>query len=76
MIVTGGYIGAGFMSGSNTTIRGALVANETQPGEANGFFEFYLHGSLSSFQVRNSKANIDLVQLARGNTTITNWREM
>jgi Tfp pilus assembly protein PilX len=76
VIVTGGYVGAGFMSGSNTTIRGALVANETQPGEANGYFEFYLHGSLSSFQVRNSKQNIDLVQLARGNTTITNWREM
>lgn len=76
VIVTGNYVGAGFMSGSTTTIRGALVANETQPGEASGYFEFYLHGSLSSFQVKNSKQNIDMVQLARGNTTITSWREM
>lgn len=76
VIITGNYVGAGFMSGSTTTIRGALVANETQPGEANGFFEFYLHGSASGFTVRNSKQNIDMVSLSRGNHTITNWREL
>ena len=76
VIVTGGYVGAGFMSGSTTTIRGALVANETQSGEANGYFEFYLHGSANGFTVHNSKQNIDMVSLARGNHTITNWREL
>lgn len=76
VIITGGYVGAGFMSGSTTTIRGALVANETQPGEANGYFEFYLHGSANGFTVHNSKQNIDMVSLARGNHTITNWREL
>ena len=76
VIITGNYVGAGFMSGSTTTIRGALVANETQPGEANGFFEFYLHGSANGFTVRNSKQNIDMVSLSRGNHTITNWREL
>jgi hypothetical protein len=35
------------------------------PGEASGFFEFYLHGSLNSFSVQASKQNIDMVQLAR-----------
>jgi hypothetical protein len=76
VIITGGYVGAGFMSGSTTTIRGALVANETQAGEANGYFEFYLHGSANGFTVHNSKQNIDMVSLARGNHTITNWREL
>jgi hypothetical protein len=76
VIVTGSYVGAGFMSGSSTTIRGAMVANETQPGEANGFFEFYLHGSAVGLTIRNSKQNIDMVQLAKGTHTITNWREM
>jgi hypothetical protein len=76
VIITGNYVGSGFMSGSSTTIRGAMVANEKQSGEASGYFEFYLHGSASSFSVKSSKQNIDMVQLARGNTTITNWREL
>jgi Tfp pilus assembly protein PilX len=76
VIITGNYVGAGFMSGSSTTIRGALVANETQTGESNGFFEFYLHGSANGFSVRNSKQNLDMVSLSRGNHTITNWREL
>jgi Tfp pilus assembly protein PilX len=76
VIVTGNYVGSGFMSGSNTTIRGAFVANERQQGESSGFFEFYMHGSLTSFSVKSSKQNIDMVQLARGNHSMTNWREL
>ena len=30
----------------------------------------------TTFSVRNSKQNLDLVQVMRGNTTITNWREL
>jgi Tfp pilus assembly protein PilX len=76
VIVAGNYVGSGFMSGSNTQIRGAFVAFEKMQGEASGFFEFYLHGSLSSFSVRASKQNLDMVQLARGATAMTNYREL
>jgi Tfp pilus assembly protein PilX len=75
VIVTGSYVGAGFRTGSTTTIRGAFVANEGQAGEQNGFFEFYMDSS-TNFSVRSSKQNVDLVQMMRGNTTLTNWREL
>jgi Tfp pilus assembly protein PilX len=75
VIVTGSYVGAGFRSGSTTTIRGAFVANEAVAGEAAGFFEFLMDDN-TTFSVRNSKQNLDQVQLMRGNTTITNWREL
>jgi len=75
VIVTGSYVGAGFRNGSTTTIRGAFVANETQAGEAAGYFEFLMDDN-TTFSVRNSKQNLDLVQVMRGNTTITNWREL
>jgi Tfp pilus assembly protein PilX len=76
VIIAGNYVGSGFMSGSDTKIRGALVAFEKMPGEASGFFEFYLHGSLNSFSVQASKQNVDMVQLMRGNTAMTNYREL
>jgi Tfp pilus assembly protein PilX len=76
VIVTGEYVGSGFMSGSNTTIRGAFVAFEKMQGEASGFFEFYMHGSLSSFSIRASQQNINMVQLARGNHSMSSWREL
>ncbi len=75
VIVTGSYVGAGFRNGSTTTIRGAFVANEAVAGEAAGFFEFLMDDN-TTFSVRNSKQNLDQVQLMRGNTTITNWREL
>ncbi len=75
VIVTGSYVGAGFRDGSTTVIRGAFVANEAVAGEASGFFEFLMDNN-TAFSVRNSKQNLDLVQLMRGNTTITNWREL
>jgi len=52
------------------------VAFERQVGEAAGYFEFYLHGSANSFSTRASKQNIDMVQMMRGNHTMTNWREL
>jgi Tfp pilus assembly protein PilX len=76
VIVTGNYVGAGFRSSSSTVIRGAFVANESQAGEANGFFEFLLDENATTFSVRSSKQNLDLVQLIRGNTSMTNWREL
>ena len=70
VIVAGNYVGSGFMASSDTKIRGAFVAFEKMPGEASGFFEFYLHGSLNSFSVQASKQNIDMVQLSRGTTSM------
>jgi len=75
VIVTGSYVGAGFRDGSSTTIRGAFVANEGVAGEANGFFEFLMESG-TSFSTRSSKQNLDMVQMMRGNTTMTNWREL
>jgi hypothetical protein len=76
VLVAGNYVGSGFMSGSDTKIRGAFVAFEKMPGEASGFFEFYLHGSLNSLSIQASKQNVDMVQLMRGNTAMTNYREL
>jgi Tfp pilus assembly protein PilX len=75
VIVTGSYVGAGFRDGSTTLIRGAFVANEAVAGEASGFFEF-LMDSDTNFTAKSSKQNVDMVQLMRGNTTMTNWREL
>jgi Tfp pilus assembly protein PilX len=76
VIVAGNYVGSGFMASSDTRIRGAFVAFEKMPGEASGFFEFYMHGSLNSFTVQASKQNIDMVQLSRGTTSMSNYREL
>jgi hypothetical protein len=75
VIVTGSYVGAGFRDGSTTLIRGAFVANEAVAGEASGFFEFLMDNN-TSFTTRSSQQNINMVQLMRGNTTMTNWREL
>jgi hypothetical protein len=76
VIVTGQYTSMAFMDSSNTTIRGAAVAYESRPGEAAGYFDFYINGSISSLSIRASKQNIDLVQLMRSLHSITNWREI
>jgi Tfp pilus assembly protein PilX len=76
VIVTGSYVGSGFRSGSDTRIRGAFVANEEIPGEASGFFEFLLDSGANSFNIQNSKQNIDMVNILKANHTLTNWREL
>ncbi|HBH04263.1 MAG TPA: hypothetical protein DDZ42_20515 [Candidatus Rokubacteria bacterium] len=76
VIVTGRYVGAGFMTSSTTTIRGAFLANETMAGEANGYFEFYLNALANKFTVRSSKQNLDMVQQMRGLHSMSSWREI
>ena len=76
VIVTGRYVGAGFMTSSTTTIRGAFTALETQAGEANGYFEFYLNALANKFTVRSSKQNLDMVQQMRGLHSMSSWREI
>jgi Tfp pilus assembly protein PilX len=75
VIITGSYTSMAMMNGSSTTIRGASVAYEKQPGEASGYFDFYV-GAVSGASVRASKQNIDMVQLMRALHSITNWREI
>jgi Tfp pilus assembly protein PilX len=76
VIVTGSYTSMAFMGGSNTTIRGAAVAYESQPGEAAGYFDFYVNSTTSSAQIRASKQNETMVQLMKSLHSITNWREI
>jgi hypothetical protein len=75
VLITGSYVGSASMAGSSTTIRGAYVINETQPGEAAGFFEFYLDAAATNFSIRSSKQNLDMITLMKGAHTITNWQE-
>jgi hypothetical protein len=76
VIVTGAYTSAAFFSGSTTKIRGALAANESQAGEASGYFEFYLNALANQFSVRNSKQNVDMVQIMRALHSMSSWREI
>ena len=55
---------------------GRAQAERLQPGEAAGYFDFYIHGSVSSASIRSSRQNIDMVQLMRSLHAITNWREI
>jgi hypothetical protein len=56
VIVTGGYVGVGFMGGGNQDVLGALVSNETSSNEATGFYEGVLQGNA---KVRYSRAALD-----------------
>jgi Tfp pilus assembly protein PilX len=75
VMVAGAYTGMGLMDSSNTTIRGAAVAYESQAGEANGYFEFYM-GAVNNASIHSSKQNIDMVQFMLSMHTISNWREI
>src|SRR5262249_39222381 len=48
IIVTGQYVGVGFMDGSTTNINGALVSNETVWNEQPGYSELHLGTMLGS----------------------------
>jgi hypothetical protein len=73
VIVTGRNIGVGFRSGSNTEIRGALISNETNPGEVAGYYEFL--NQAATMNLRYSKEAIDLALRGLYNTRIAVYRE-
>lgn len=73
VIVTGRNVGVGFRGGSNTEIRGALIANETYGLEAGGYFEFL--NQSSTMKVRYGKEGIDLALRGLYNTRISGYRE-
>ena len=73
MIVTGRNVGVGFRSGSDTEIRGALIANETYGLEAGGYFEWL--NQAATLKLRYGKEAIDLALRGLYNTRITGYRE-
>jgi hypothetical protein len=73
VLVTGRNVGVGFRAGSNTEIRGTLIASETNPGEAGGFFEFL--NQSNSMLIRYSKQNVDMALRGLYDQRITSWRE-
>ena len=73
VIVTGRNVGIGFRSGSNTEIRGALIANETNGAEVGGYFEFL--NQAATLKLRYGKEGIDLALRGLYNTRVTGYRE-
>ncbi len=73
VIVTGRNVGIGFRGGSNTEVRGALIANETNGTEVGGYFEFL--NQSSTMKIRYGKEGIDLALRGLYNTRISGYRE-
>lgn len=73
VIVTGRNVGIGFRSGSNTEIRGALLASETNGAEVGGYFEFL--NQAATLKVRYGKEGIDLALRGLYNTRVSAYRE-
>ena len=73
VIVSGRNVGVGFRGGSNTEIRGALIANETYGLEAGGYFEFL--NQAATLKLRYGKEAIDLALRGLYNTRISGYRE-
>jgi len=74
VIVTGQYVGAGFMDGSTTNINGALVSNETVWNEQPGFSELHLGTMLGSATFHYSQQALDLMNRIRKIHTLYGWR--
>jgi len=76
VIVTGQSTSMGFMAGSDTIIRGAAVASESNAGGAFGSLDFSVDGAIRGLSIRSSQQNVDMVQSMRSLHSITNWREI
>lgn len=74
VLLTGRNNSSAFLGGSNTEIRGALITNETNPGELSGFSEFSVK-TTGTMRIRASKENIDRALLALYNMRISAYRE-
>jgi hypothetical protein len=76
VIVNGSFVSSAFMNGSNTRIRGAMSALETQPGEAAGFFDYFMEGAINAYSTRFSQQNLSMVQGMRSLHSLSSWREI
>jgi Tfp pilus assembly protein PilX len=76
ILVTGRYVGTGFMNGSTTNINGAFVSNETIWNEAAGFYEVYLGTTTGSANFQYSQQALDMMKTIRAFHTIYGWRAL
>jgi hypothetical protein len=74
VLLTGRNNSSAFLGDSNTEIRGALITNETNPGELSGFSEFAVKTD-GTMKIRASKENIDRALMALYNMRISAYRE-
>jgi Tfp pilus assembly protein PilX len=74
VMVVGRYVGSGFRVGSDSTLYGAFVSEETIWNEAPGFYEFLNQGA--SLTIRASQQNLNMVQNMRALHRILGWREL
>ena len=74
VVVTGRYVGAGFMDGSTTNINGAFVSNETVWNETNGYYEVYIGTQTGSANFHYSKQALDMMKTIRAFHTVYGWR--
>ncbi|HME92900.1 MAG TPA: PilX N-terminal domain-containing pilus assembly protein [Methylomirabilota bacterium] len=74
VLLTGRNNSSAFLGNSNTEIRGALIVNETNPGEVSGFSEFSVKTE-GNMKIRSSKENIDRALMALYNMRVTAYRE-
>jgi hypothetical protein len=76
IIVSGQYVGVGFLGGGNESVYGAVISNETASNEAAGYNEGVFTGNA---KIRYSKEAIDLAMSAlfnrRSSFQIYSWRE-
>lgn len=73
VIVSGRNVGVGFRSNSNTEVRGAFIANETNSSEVGGYFEYL--NQAATMRIRYGKEGIDLALRGLYNTRIAAYRE-
>jgi hypothetical protein len=71
IIVTGKFVGIGFMGTGNQTVYGSVVSNETAADP--GFYEGYLAGSA---KIRYSCEALSAALNARKLLTATNWKDL
>jgi len=74
ILVSGRYVGTGFMNGSTTRINGAFVSNETIGNEANGSYEVYFGTQTGSATFHYSKQALDMMKTIRAFHTVYGWR--
>lgn len=72
IIVTGQYVGLGFLGGGFQEVLGAVIVNETATDEAPGFREGVITGNA---KIRYSTEALSLIQNSRKLVTMQSWRE-
>ena len=72
IIVTGAYVGVGFLGGGFQEVYGSVVVNETATDEAAGYREGVITGNA---KIKYSAQGIDLARSSRRLVSMSGWRE-